>query len=283
MCVDLHTHSTYSDGTATPEELVQKAAELKLYALALTDHDTLEGCDKALAAGNRYGVKVISGLEISCIHRHFSLHMLGLGVKLNDSNLHEKLQQIQDGRRQRNRNILAKLSTLGIEISEEELLKNSMCGQAGRPHIARLLTEKKIVSGIDQAFRHYLGKGKPAYSERFCFKATETINFIHKAGGVAVLAHPGKLDSAIRILPQLISELVEGKLDGLEIYYPTHSRKVQKKLHALADQYNLLATGGSDFHGNNRRNNGLAGSKQNICPPDSIIKNLQARIKYIRS
>jgi len=283
MCVDLHTHSTYSDGTATPKELVQKAAELDLYALALTDHDTLEGCGEALTAGDRHGVKVISGLEISCIHGSFSLHILGFGVELNDSALHEKLQQIQDGRRRRNRNILAKLAELGIEISEDELQQNSICGQAGRPHIARLLIAKNIVSGIDQAFRYYLGKGKPAYAERFCFNAAETIDFIHKAGGVAVLAHPGKLDSAIRVLPQLIYELAERKLDGLEIYYPTHSRKAQKKLHNLADRYNLIKTGGSDYHGNNRRNNGLAGSKQNICPPDSIMEDLQARIEYIRS
>lgn len=283
MCVDLHTHSTYSDGTATPEELVQKAVELDLCALALTDHDTLEGCEEAQTAGDRQGIKVISGLEISCVHGSLSLHMLGFGVDLNDAGLAEKLRQIQDGRNQRNRNILAKLAELGIEISEDELQRNSICGQAGRPHIAQLLIEKKIVSGIDQAFRHYLGEGKPAYAERFCFTADETIDFIHQAGGVAVLAHPGKLNSAIRILPQLIYELTERKLDGLEIYYPTHSKKAQKKLHNLAERYNLITTGGSDYHGNNRRNNGLAGSRKNICPPDSIIEELQARIERIRS
>ena len=282
MCVDLHTHSVYSDGTATPQELVRMAARINLHALALTDHDTLEGCAEAITAGKEYGVHVLSGMEISCVHGPFSLHILGYGIMMEDSSLIDKLQQIQHGRRARNRNILAKLEQLGIEISAKQLRQHSPCGQTGRPHIARILVDRKAVPTMDQAFRHYLGKGKPAYAERFCFTAAESIDFIHKAGGVAVLAHPGKLDSAIRVLPQLVHELAERKLDGLEIYYPTHSGKVAKKLHKLAERYNMIATGGSDYHGNTRRNNGLAGSIDNICPPDSIMEGLMARIASIR-
>lgn len=282
MCVDLHTHSIYSDGTATPKELVQMASALELSGLALTDHDTMEGCELAAAAGKDYGVSVIPGLEISCTHGEFSLHILGYGVDPENQLLNKNLQYIQDGRQRRNRKILAKLTDIGIEISNEELRALSNCGQTGRPHIARLLMTKQIVPDVGTAFRRFLGKGKPAYAERFSFSAAETMEFIHKAGGAAVLAHPGKLDPTMRTQPHLIRELVERGLDGLEIYYPSHPRKVKKKLHALAKQYNLLRTGGSDYHGGNRPNNGLAGCKGSICPPDSILEELQARIQHIR-
>jgi predicted metal-dependent phosphoesterase TrpH len=283
MCVDLHTHSIYSDGTATPGELVQMASALGLKGLALTDHDTMEGCALAIAAGRQYGVHIIPGLEISCTHGDFSLHILGYGVDPENELLNEKLRQIQDGRQQRNRKILAKLTDINIEISAEELKALSSCGQTGRPHIARLLMAKRIVPDFGTAFRRYLGKGKPGYAERFSFSAAETIDFIHKAGGAAILAHPGKLDQKMRVQPHLIKELVQRKLDGLEIYYPTHPKKIQKKLHGLAEQFNLLKTGGSDYHGGNRPNSGLAGGKGSICPPDSILEKLQSRLKHIRS
>jgi len=282
MCVDLHTHSIYSDGTATPEELVQMAAALQLNGLALTDHDTMEGCGRAVAAGKQLGVSVIPGLEVSCTHRDFSLHILGYLVDPEHEILQEKLLQIQKGRQKRNQRILERLVDLDIDITRKELEQLSGCGQTGRPHIARLLMARKIVPDINSAFRRFLGKGKPAYAERFSFSAAETIAFIHQAGGIAVLAHPGKLDPSMRIQPRLINELTECKLDGLEVYYPSHPRKVQKKLHKLAQQHNLLTTGGSDYHGGNRPNNNLAGGRKSVCPPDSIMKELHARVERIR-
>ncbi len=283
MCVDLHTHSIFSDGTATPEELVHMAALLKLSGLALTDHDTMEGYERAAAAGRQHGIEVIPGLEISCTHGNFSLHILGYLVDPDHPLLQEKLLLIQKGRLQRNRKIVGHLVDLGIDITHGELDILSSCGQTGRPHIARLLMSKKIVPDINSAFRRYLGKGKPAYAERFSFTAAETIAFIHQAGGVAVLAHPGKLDPAMRAQPRLIHELVERGLDGLEIYYPSHPRKMQKKLHRLAEQYDLLKTGGSDYHGGNRPNNGLAGGRKSVCPPDTIMEELHKRVQNIRS
>lgn len=282
MCVDLHTHSIYSDGTATPEELVQMAAVLQLNGLALTDHDTMEGCERAVSAGKELGVPVIPGLEISCTHGAFSLHILGYLVDPEHEILREKLLQIQKGRQERNRKILERLVDLDIDITKKELERLSGCGQTGRPHIARLLIARKIVPDINSAFRRFLGKGKPAYAERFSFSAAETIAFIHLAGGVAVLAHPGKIDPSMHTQPRLINELAERKLDGLEIYYPSHPRKVQKKLHRLAQQHNLLTTGGSDYHGGNRPNNNLAGGRKSVCPPDSIMEELYTRAERIR-
>ncbi len=282
MCVDLHTHSIYSDGTATPEELVLQAAQLNLRGLAITDHDTMEGYGEALEAGNCAGLRIVAGLEISCLHGPLSLHMLGYGVDPKNVTLNQKLKQLQDGREKRNRRILEKLADLGIKISPGELQENSQCGQTGRPHIARLLVAKRIVPGMDQAFRRYLGKGKPAYVERFCFKAAEAIDFIHGAGGVAVLAHPGILSQDMRLQARLIHELVERKLDGLEVFHPAHSKKIQKKLLQLARQYTLITTGGSDYHGGNHGDKGLAGDKRNICPPDSIMDDLLQCIETIR-
>jgi len=279
MCVDLHTHSTYSDGTATPTELVQMAEARHLKGLAITDHDTIEGCKEALAAGKKYGIPVLTGLEISCLHGDYALHMLGYGVAQDNPTLNRTLQQLQEGRKRRNDKIVAKLNKLGIAISTRELQKLSPNGQTGRPHIARILMKKKIVSGMDQAFRHYLGKGKAAYCKRFCFSAAETIDTIHAAGGAAVLAHPGILSSNMLVQERLIQALVERHLDGIEVYHPVHSKKIQRKFLRLAEQHHLLVTGGSDYHGGSHHSSGLTGGNGTLCPPDTIMDELRQRIK----
>jgi len=283
MCIDLHTHSVFSDGTATPAELVQMAAELNLRALSITDHDTTEGAVLAVQLGKAQGVRVVPGIEVSCMHREYSLHILGYGMDPGNPFLLEKMAQIQNGRQQRNAKILARLAELGIPITHEELEKFSACGQAGRPHIARLLMEKGVISDLNAAFRLYIGKGKPAYANRFCFTAGQTIDFLHQAGGIAVLAHPGKIDPGMKLLPGLIRELARLGLDGLEIAYPSHLKKVQKKLRKLAKQYNLIETGGSDYHGGNRPGSMLAGGSNGFCPPDELLPALDARIAAIRS
>ncbi|NOQ45772.1 MAG: PHP domain-containing protein [Desulfobulbaceae bacterium] len=277
MCVDLHTHSIYSDGTATPAEIVDLAAAKKLHAVSLTDHDTVAGVFEAVKQGRETGITVVPGLEVSAVHRTFSLHILGYGIDPTNLKLTNRLGELQDGRRERNRNILDKLQRLGISLTLDEVERFSHCGQTGRPHIAKLLMHKGIVKTMDQAFKNYLGRGKPAWSSRFCYSAAETIDIIHAAGGVAVLAHPGQLDPAMKVQPRLIAELVERGLDGLEIFYPTHTKKMKKRLLELAARYNLLATGGSDYHGANRSGKGLAGGRNPLCPPDSILDSLQQR------
>jgi hypothetical protein len=279
MFIDLHIHSTYSDGTATPKEIIILAQKSNITVLAITDHDTTEGCPEAIWAGKQRGVEVITGIEISCIHGDFSLHMLAYGFDLNNTFFQEKIDLLQRGRLERNRKILARLNDMGISISEQELADYSTCGQTGRPHIARVLVEKKIVSSMNQAFKSYIGKGKPAYADRFCFSGAETIRFIHEAGGIAVLAHPGQIDPAMRIQAKLICELAELGLDGVEVYYPSHSKKTQKKLYNEAKKYDLLLTGGSDYHGSNRhRNNGLASTTGINCPPYALVEPMLKRI-----
>jgi hypothetical protein len=278
MCIDLHTHSIYSDGSSTPAELIELALDNGLRGLALTDHDTVEGVTEVKKLGEQAGLVVVSGVEISTsLHQH-TLHILGYGIDVTEPALHRWLQPLQEGREKRNSIILDKLQSLGINITAEEIQQISCCGQTGRPHIARLLVEKRVVDSFDAAFRQYLGRNRPAWESRFSYSAAESIAMIHQAGGLAVLAHPGQLDPEMRVQPPLIRELVLRGLDGLEIHYPTHTRKMKKKLKALATEHGLLITGGSDFHGMTRPTHRLAGRAMGFCPPYALLDELTARL-----
>ncbi len=281
MCVELHTHSVYSDGTATPTELVQMAADRNIQGFSLTDHDTVEGVQEAFNHGQKVGVPVVSGIEVSTLHREYSLHILGYGIDPKNQNLLQWLARLQKGRAERNRKILEKLAAMGISISEQELEQVSGRGQAGRPHIAQLLHNKGYVTSTRQAFSYYLGRHKPAWCSRSPCSTAEAIRIFHQANGLAVLAHPGIIDKGMKIQPQLIQELAEQGLDGLEVFYPTHSSKVKKRLQMLANKYNLLCTGGSDYHGDHQRRL-FAGEAGSICPPDSIMVELLERLQYVQ-
>jgi len=278
MCIDLHTHSIYSDGSSTPAELIDLAVANGLRGIALTDHDTVEGVEEMLRLGKEAGITVLTGVEVSTTLRQYTLHILGYGIDPADPGLHQWLLPLQQGRDKRNQAIIGKLQQLGIAITAEEISRISCCGQTGRPHIARLLVEKGVVGSFDEAFRQYLGRHKAAWEGRFSYSASETIDMIHRAGGLAVLAHPGTLDPEMRAQSMVIRELALRGLDGLELYYPTHSRKTLKKLKNIAANNNLIVTGGSDFHGVTRPTNRLAGDRvQPLCPPYSIIDAILAR------
>ncbi len=278
MCVDLHTHSIYSDGIATPAQLIGMAAAGKLTGFALTDHDTVEGVREAVRLGQEHGVTVISGLEVSARHGDNGVHILGYGVDVDSPELNAALARLQQGRLERNLKIIDKLADLGVPITLEETERLSACGQTGRPHIARLLIAKGCVQTSGQAFSLYLGRNKPAWFSRFAYSAAETIAIIHEAGGVAVLAHPGILDPALKLQPQLIRELAERHLDGLEIYYPGHNWQMIQLFNGLARQHRLLVTGGSDYHGDSRIK-GLAGHATGFFPPNTIITQLHERLR----
>lgn len=281
MCIDLHTHSIYSDGSSTPAELVELALHHGLQGLALTDHDTVEGVVELMRLGEEAGIAVISGVEISTTLRQHTMHMLGYGIDPTDPVLLAWLKPLQEGRERRNVAILQKLRDLGIDITAEEVEQISCCGQTGRPHIARSLVEKGVVENFEAAFRQFLGRNKPAWERRFSYSAAESIAMIHRCGGVAVLAHPVQLDPEMRLQPVLIRELVLRGLDGIELYYPTHTRKAQKKLRAIATEHKLLVTGGSDFHGQTRPTHRLAARANGFCPPCSLLDALRTRINTI--
>ncbi len=276
MSLDLHIHSTFSDGTLSPAEVVNLACRKGLTAIALTDHDTMAGIKPAIAAAAEMALEVVPGLEISVLHNGISLHLLGYLMDAADPGLNRVLAALQKGRDERNAAIVNRLLDLGIAVSPEDLLRVSQTGQTGRPHIARVMVEKGIVRTILQAFEQYLGRGGLAYASRPVLDAAEAIGVLRQAGGISVLAHPLQIDASLERLPALLNDLVPLGLDGLEGYYPTHSAKVRRKLRAAAERYGLVVTGGSDFHGDIRPGTTLAGGR-NLQVPDELLGPMKER------
>ena len=264
--IDLHIHSTYSDGTLSPCTIVDLAKKTGVQAIAITDHDTVAGVAEAQVHGRKTGVEVIPGIEISSWLDNIPLHILGYRFRYKDNNLQQRLHSLQEGRRIRNEKILAKLNHLGIDLTMAELTAFSEHGQAGRPHIAQLLVNRGAVPTMEQAFKRYLRRGAAAYAERFKYYADEAITMIREAGGIAVLAHPLTLDPGLKAIPGLLQELQQLGLQGVEVYYPTHSSQTVRKLKKMAAELGLLITGGSDFHGNNRSKAPLGGTKKSRVP-----------------
>ncbi len=283
MCIDLHTHSIYSDGSLHPEELVDMALQREIRVLALTDHDTVEGQAEMMLHGNRKGLEILPGIEVSACYGQSSVHILGYGIDFQSPELSDWLEKLQTGREERNIKIVRSLQEAGIDISLQEVEAESVHGLTGRPHIAQLLIDKRIVRSFDEAFRQYLGRGQLAWHKRFCYSSIDTISMIHRLGGIAVVAHPGQLDPQGKTLPSIIRELKLRDLDGIEVYYPSHSRKLKKKLLQLCQEMDLVVTGGSDYHGETRPLHMMAGKGRDFCPPDELYPPIQERIAQRRA
>ncbi|MBC2737102.1 MAG: PHP domain-containing protein [Desulfobacteraceae bacterium] len=253
--MDLHIHSTASDGTLTPAEIVAHACSLGLAAIAITDHDTVDGVHQILKNGSPQDIHFLSGVELSTAPPpefpcQGSLHLLGYGFRYDDSDLAGQLHTLQDARRNRNPKIIAKLQALGIDITVEELEAPGAKRQTGRPHIAKLLVEKGVAASFDEAFDRFLGNGKPAYVDKYRVECHHAIRLIRQAGGIAVLAHPALIHPTRPwALEDLLSVLQTAGLQGLEVYYPEHSEAQTRHFLALARRHGMIATGGTDFHG----------------------------------
>ena len=228
---------------------------MHLGAIAITDHDSIDGSREALATGVPSSLGFLTGVEISAspppsYRRKGSFHILGYRIDVADKALGLALKKLQHARENRNPGILAKLSELGISIKMDELKAVAGNGQAGRPHIAKLLISKGAADTIEDAFGRYLGTGKAAYVDKSRINCAEALERINAAGGVAVLAHPGllELNSDTR-LEEILKELKDMGLDGIEVYYPEHSPQQTRQFYELAKRCELLMTGGSDFHG----------------------------------
>jgi len=278
MSIDLHIHSTFSDGSMTPTELVHLARHRKLSAIAITDHDTTDGIDEAIEAGSRLGLAVIPGIELSVKHGSINLHLLGYFFDHKQPEFLQALHKLQEGRLTRNRRILEILRQQGVDIELAELLKVAGPGQSGRPHIAQLLIGKGVVKTMDEAFAIFLRPGDSAYVTRVIFTGAEAIALIHQAGGLAVLAHPQQLEKSTGNFARIIADLHSQGLDGIEVYYPTHSRQFRKLLQRLVEKHDLLKTGGSDYHGAIRPGTTLAGGK-NCVVPDLLLVEMTERAK----
>ena len=241
--VDLHTHSTASDGTIAPEVAVEAAERCGLAALALTDHDTIDGVPAARAAGQRLGVRVIAGVELSAVHGEHEVHLLALHLTRLEG-LERRLSELRAMRYTRARKIVDKLNALGIPLTLDEVLEQSNGGAVGRPHIARALMVRNVVHDFRDAFARYLGGSGSAFVAREHLSVEDAISIAHEAGAIAIWAHPGDGGRRDRLEP-----LVAAGLDGLEIRHPSHSAEDMKRLQALADFFGLVPSGGSDWHG----------------------------------
>jgi predicted metal-dependent phosphoesterase TrpH len=241
--VDLHSHSTASDGALAPEEVVATAARAGLAALALTDHDTLAGVGAAREAGGRLGVRIVAGVELSLMDGEKEVHMLGLHIARVDA-LQAELEAVRDSRKSRAEQIVAKMNALGVPLSIDAVFAEAAGGAVGRPHVARALIAGGWVRDQREAFDRYLGAGRPANVEKQRITIGDGIRLIHECGGIAVIAHPGGDGRRERVEP-----LVALGLDGLEVKHPGHSAEDTLRIGALADHFGLVKSGGSDWHG----------------------------------
>ena len=241
--VDLHTHSTASDGTLTPERVVEAAERCGLAAIALTDHDTIDGVERCRDAGERLGVRVIAGVELSAFQDEHEVHLLALHLSQLDS-LQRRLGELRALRYTRAQQIVEKLNTLGVPLTLEEVLQQSNGGAVGRPHVARALIVRGVVHDFRDAFMTYLGNAGSAFVPKARLALQDAIAIAHEAGALAIWAHPG--DGGIR---ERLEPLVAAGLDGVEIKHPSHSSEDMKRLQALSDFFGLVPSGGSDWHG----------------------------------
>jgi len=272
--IDLHTHSTCSDGTLTPTALLDLAARNHLAAISLTDHDTVAGVAEAICRGRANGVEVISGIEVSSRQDDFSLHILGYGIDHEQPEFLSFLAGLQQARQARNQSIVDRFHELGIPLRMAEL--EAMAGdQIGRPHFARLLVAKGICRDSQEAFVRYLRRGSPAFVEHARAPADTVIGQIRNAGGIAVLAHPASTDPSLEKIPAIVARLKEYGLAGLEAFYPTHSNKVCRALQKIAADCGLFVCGGSDFHGDNHSSAPLGGSAKSFRVPLRIWEEMR--------
>ena len=242
---DLHMHSFCSDGLRTPTQAVEEACAAGLQAMSLTDHDTVEGIPEATAAGQRLGMEVVPGTELSAHVRDREVHILAYCIDCSDDQLGNSLKQSFASRHERGVAIVEKLNVLGLSVSLDDVLSQAKGSPLGRPHIAAAMVENGLVADKDEAFNRYIGDRGPAFKPKPYTAAEAVIELIHRSAGVAVLAHPGAS------LPEFVIEhLVSHGLDGIEVFHPAHQPPQIDFYNQLADRYGLLKSGGSDSHGN---------------------------------
>ncbi len=276
--IDLHTHTTCSDGTFTPEELIAKANEIKLAAVAITDHDTVDGIPAAIEAGKKYGVRTIPGIEIATHYtdkKETEIHIVGLFIDYKSEKLNKTLQSIIDERNNRNAVMIEKLKELGFEVTLDELEAVSGGKVISRPHYARILVSKGYVSDIHEAFSKYIGDGKKAYVKRTLPCPEEAIKSITDAGGIAILAHPTLYDMNFRQIRKMAEEFKGYGLKGIEVLYSTYTYEQEKEVERIAKDLGLLYSGGSDFHGENKKGIYLGVGKGSLRIPYEFLEEIE--------
>lgn len=278
--IDLHVHSTVSDGTFTPTELVAEAKRCNLSAFALTDHDTVRGFEEAKKASEGSGVEVIPGVEISAAYKKKDIHILGLLIDPNYEPLKRSLDTALLERDQRNAKMAQNLAAGGLDIDIERLTAAFPPDTVlTRAHFAKFLLETKQIKSINEAFEHYLNADGPYYVPREYISPKNAIKLIKQAGGIPVLAHPLVYHLPEEELDALIARLKNAGLEGLEVFYSANTGFDEGIVRRYANKYNLIMTGGSDFHGANKPHISMGSGKGNLKIPYSVLENLKAALK----
>lgn len=276
--VNLHVHTNASDGLFPPDEVVKKAKQHNLKAIAVTDHDTVQGLTSAEKAGKEFNLEVIRGVELSLeVGDKATCHLLGYFIPDNQGVLVDTLIKISKSRELRNQAIIDKLKENGIEMDYNQLKEKYSPGNSnmGRMHIAQALVDKGFVKTYQQAFDKYLKKGKCCYQERFRLTPENAVELIHQSGGLAVLAHPGEGYPSEKKMKEIFSLLLKAGLDGIEVYYPRHTYIQTLNYSKMAEDHHLLKTGGTDFHGFKGRD------QWNLSPPlgYEVVERMKKRRK----
>lgn len=271
--IDLHTHSTFSDGTFTPLQLVKYAEEKGLKAFALTDHDTTEGIKEAKSIETN--VEVISGVEISTRYDKKEIHIVGLYVNENDADLNKQLKYYREKRVTRNFEILEKLNSLGVNITIDDVKESCTGDVISRAHIAKALVSKGFVGSYTEAFDRYLGDNKCAYVPRETLNYEESMELITKAGGVPVLAHPLLYKMSDTNLENMMVKLRQKGLKAVEVYYSTHSNSDTQHVMAMANRVGLIYSGGSDFHGATKPKIDMGTGMGKLAVPYEILEKIR--------
>ncbi len=273
--IDLHVHSTESDGTFTPSELVSYALEKGLSAIALTDHDTVKGIETAEKAAKGTSLFLVPGVELSVEYQQGDIHILGLFIDYKSKLLLEYLERFKRTRDTRNKKMAAALLNCGMEISIEEMQAEYADAVLTRAHFARMLMKKGYVGSYREAFDRFLGDGKPCYVEREKITPKEAIELIHQAKGLAILAHPLLYHMGEQELKKLIVQCKSDGLDGLEAIYSMNNGAEERQMKELAAEFGLAISGGSDFHGATKPHIDLGVGRGNLLIPEEVLLNLK--------
>lgn len=273
--IDLHVHSNASDGTLSPSQVVDLASRQGLRAMALTDHDTLDGLEEALEAGKQYGIEVICGIEFSTSYQGRDVHIVGLDLNPDDVRFQEALKEFQLSRDRRNLAIIKRLQEHGVSISRDAMMENFPDCVWTRAHFARYLMEHGYVSSIKEAFPRYIGDRAPCFVPREKVTPYQAIRLIQDNGGIAVLAHPMLYGLGLEQLRLLFSRLRDAGLDAVEVFYSTNSQEEERLSRQLARDFNLKLSGGSDFHGSNKPDIQLGCGKGKLKIPYTVLENLR--------
>ncbi len=267
---DLHLHTAYSDGICTPRELIQRVKAADLSVISVTDHDTVSAIDDAIAIGEEHDVQVIPGVELSTVFGNSEIHILGYFIDYHNKKLVDSLAAFREARLRRAVRIIGKLNQMNIPLSIESVLATVTGESVGRPHIANALVSGGHATSYQQAFNKYIGDGRPAYEKKDSFTPEETVKLITRAGGLSFLAHPGRSVSDATLL-----ELIRAGLDGIEVVHPSHTPDLVTYYRGIVNEYCLLESGGSDFHGGPKEDDECLGE---VTIPIELVDVMRRRL-----